>query len=34
IEHSGGQFSSNGVVVDKHDHGAVQRGGDWTQGVK
>lgn len=34
IEHSGGQFSSNGVVVDKHDHGGVQRGGSWTEGVK
>lgn len=34
IEHSGGQFSSNGVVVDKHNHGGVQRGGDWTEGVK
>ncbi|EPB0656803.1 hypothetical protein ACQ92N_003650 [Yersinia enterocolitica] len=21
-------------MVDKHDHGAVQRGDDWTQGVK
>ncbi|WP_227732914.1 phage baseplate assembly protein V [Yersinia proxima] len=34
IEHSGGQFSSNGVVVDQHNHGGVQRGGDWTEGVK
>ncbi|HDL8401545.1 TPA: phage baseplate assembly protein V [Yersinia enterocolitica] len=34
IEHSDGQFSSNGVVVDKHDHGGVQRGGSWTEGVK
>ncbi len=34
IEHSGGQLSSNGVVVDKHNHGGVQRGGDWTEGVK
>lgn len=34
IEHSGGQFSSNGVVVDKHNHGGVQRGGSWTEGVK
>ncbi|EMK7761340.1 phage baseplate assembly protein V [Yersinia enterocolitica] len=34
ITHSGGQFSSNGVVVDKHNHGGVQRGGDWTEGVK
>ncbi|MGM7870450.1 phage baseplate assembly protein V [Yersinia enterocolitica] len=34
IEHSGGQLSSNGVVVDKHNHSGVQRGGDWTEGVK
>ncbi|CRY25528.1 phage baseplate assembly protein V [Yersinia enterocolitica] len=34
IEHSGGKFSSNGVVVDEHDHGGVQRGGSWTEGVK
>ncbi|WP_145537466.1 phage baseplate assembly protein V [Yersinia alsatica] len=34
ITHSGGRFSSNGVVVDKHNHGGVQRGGDWTEGVK
>lgn len=34
ITHSGGQFSSNGVVLDKHDHGSVQRGGDYTVGVK
>lgn len=34
IEHSGGKFSSNGVVLDKHDHGSVQRGGDYTVGVK
>ncbi|CFQ86608.1 baseplate assembly protein V [Yersinia frederiksenii] len=34
IQHSGGQFSSNGVVLDKHDHGSVQRGGDYTVGVK
>ena len=34
ITHSGGQFSSNGVVVDNHDHGGVQYGGNWTQGLK
>lgn len=34
IEHSGGEFSSNGVVVDKHDHGGVQRGGEDTAGIK
>ncbi len=30
INHSGGKFSSNGVVVDKHNHGGVKRGGDNT----
>ncbi|MDW9426739.1 phage baseplate assembly protein V, partial [Yersinia enterocolitica] len=30
IDHSGGKFSSNGVVVDNHDHGGVLRGGDYT----
>lgn len=34
IEHTGGQFSSNGVVLDEHDHGSVQRGGDYTVGIK
>lgn len=34
IEHSGGKFSSNGVVVDDHDHGGVLRGGDYTEGIK
>ncbi|HHX4816344.1 TPA: phage baseplate assembly protein V [Yersinia enterocolitica] len=34
IQHSGGQFSSNGVVIDKHDHGGVQRGGSYTEGIK
>jgi phage baseplate assembly protein V len=28
IEHSGGSFSSNGVVVDKHTHGGVKHGED------
>lgn len=32
IEHSGGTFSSNGVVIDDHDHGGVQRGGSNTYG--
>lgn len=32
IEHSGGTFSSNGVVIDSHDHGGVQRGGSNTYG--
>ena len=30
VEHSGGKFDSNGVVVDDHDHGGVQRGGSRT----
>ncbi|MGP1242103.1 phage baseplate assembly protein V [Serratia sp. CY37869] len=30
IEHSGGSFSSNGVVVDTHAHGGVQTGGGKT----
>ncbi|HGM5048814.1 TPA: phage baseplate assembly protein V [Serratia marcescens] len=30
IEHSGGSFSSNGVVVDTHAHGGVQTGGGQT----
>lgn len=34
IEHSGGAFTSNGVQVDDHDHGAVQRGGSWTEGTR
>ncbi|CNJ94023.1 baseplate assembly protein V [Yersinia mollaretii] len=34
IEHSGGKFSSNGIVIDKHNHGGVQRGGDDTVGIK
>ncbi len=32
VEHSGGKFDSNGVVVDNHDHGGVQRGGSRTDG--
>lgn len=34
ITHSGGTFTSNGVQVDDHDHGAVERGGDWTEGTR
>ncbi|MCP2005014.1 UNVERIFIED_ORG: phage baseplate assembly protein V [Buttiauxella agrestis ATCC 33320] len=30
IEHSGGTFKSNGVQVDKHKHGGVERGGSLT----
>ncbi|MEB4674636.1 phage baseplate assembly protein V [Enterobacteriaceae bacterium G50] len=34
FEHSGGKLTSNGVQVDDHDHGGVERGGNWTDGVK
>ncbi|MFQ6243002.1 phage baseplate assembly protein V [Yersinia enterocolitica] len=34
ITHSGGSFTSNGVVVDKHNHGGVKRGGEYTEGIK
>lgn len=34
LTHSGGNLSSNGVVVHDHDHGAVQRGGDWSEGTR
>lgn len=34
IEHSGGAFTSNGVQIDKHGHGGVERGGVWTEGTK
>lgn len=34
IEHSGGTFKSNGVQIDKHDHGNVQSGGSWTKEIK
>ena len=34
FNHTGGAFMSNGVKVDNHDHGGVQRGGDWTEGTQ
>ncbi|MTB46038.1 phage baseplate assembly protein V [Providencia sp. wls1950] len=34
ITHNGGKFSSNGVVVDEHNHGGVERGGSRTDGPK
>ncbi|WP_213180819.1 MULTISPECIES: phage baseplate assembly protein V [Citrobacter freundii complex] len=34
IEHSDGKMTSNGVQVDNHGHGGVQRGGSWTEGTK
>ena len=32
VHHTGGQFSSNDVIVDKHSHGGVERGGSRTDG--
>ncbi|HEO1744518.1 phage baseplate assembly protein V [Klebsiella pneumoniae] len=34
ITHTGGAFTSNGVQVDDHVHGAVERGGSWTEGTR
>ncbi|HDS7013009.1 TPA: phage baseplate assembly protein V [Klebsiella variicola] len=34
VTHTGGAFTSNGVQVDDHNHGEVERGGDWTVGTK
>ena len=34
IEHGSGTFTSNGVQVDDHEHGKVQRGDSWTEGTK
>ncbi|EMF0743462.1 phage baseplate assembly protein V [Klebsiella aerogenes] len=34
FNHKGGKFISNGVQVDDHDHGNVERGGDWTEGTR
>ena len=34
IEHSGGAFTSNGVQVDKHGHGGIKRGDEWTEGTR
>lgn len=34
IEHSGGAFTSNGVQVDKHGHGGIRRGDEWTEGTQ
>lgn len=32
--HGNGTFTSNGVQVDNHSHGSVQRGGSWTEGTQ
>ncbi|MBZ7580338.1 phage baseplate assembly protein V [Klebsiella michiganensis] len=34
ITHTDGAFTSNGVQVDNHDHGAVEPGGSWTEGTR
>ncbi|HBY9440267.1 phage baseplate assembly protein V [Klebsiella pneumoniae] len=34
FSHTDGKFTSNGVQVDDHDHGAVERGGSWTEGTR
>ncbi|HCW0178831.1 TPA: phage baseplate assembly protein V [Citrobacter freundii] len=34
VEHSNGKMTSNGVQVDDHGHGGVQRGGSWTEDTK
>ncbi|PWC10935.1 phage baseplate assembly protein V [Brenneria roseae subsp. americana] len=34
VDHSNGAFKSNGVQIDEHDHGGVERGGSWTEGIK
>lgn len=34
VTQTGGQMSSNGVVVDGHNHGGVVKGGDWTKGIQ
>ncbi|WP_272534002.1 phage baseplate assembly protein V [Providencia sp. PROV212] len=34
ITHKNGKFSSNGVVIDSHYHGGVERGGSRTDGPK
>jgi phage baseplate assembly protein V len=34
IEHSGGTFTSNGVQVDDHGHGGIERGNSWTEGTQ
>ncbi|EIY5061272.1 MULTISPECIES: phage baseplate assembly protein V [Klebsiella pneumoniae complex] len=34
VTHTRGKFTSNGVQVDDHNHGAVERGGSWTEGTR
>ena len=33
IKHTG-EFTSNGVQIDKHNHGGVEHGNSWTEGTK
>jgi phage baseplate assembly protein V len=34
VTHSGGDFSSNNVIVHNHKHGKVQTGGSMTEGTE
>lgn len=34
FNHTSGAFKSNGVQVDDHYHGAVERGESWTEGTR
>lgn len=34
ITHTDGAFTSNGVQIDDHAHGAVEHGSSWTEGTK
>ncbi|EPY0737137.1 TPA: phage baseplate assembly protein V [Klebsiella pneumoniae] len=34
FNHTGGAFKSNGVQVDDHGHGGIERGGEWTVDTK
>ncbi len=34
VKHEGGKLSSNGVVVDDHDHGGIKPGDAWTEGTR
>ncbi|MGR6930503.1 phage baseplate assembly protein V [Klebsiella aerogenes] len=34
FNHTGGAFISNGVQVDNHNHGKVERGDNWTEGTR
>ncbi|MDC6175965.1 hypothetical protein [Ralstonia solanacearum] len=34
LTHAGGKLSSNGVALDNHGHGNVQRGSDWMESMR